>query len=153
MILDALIVGVLVAIMGTGWMYRNLQDEETQIVRQLRSMIGTQDSRLAADAIERYRLPEGREIVGVLNDRLTAVGLSDAVMDIAPGSVTEPAADGTHGYPIHVRLTPVPGSRIAELVNTIEFREPRLMIVSMQMTRIRSGDDAVDVTLELMGFR
>lgn len=152
-VLDGLIIVVLIAIAGTWQSYRSCRMKEIELGRRIIAMTGTQDSRLAADAIGRYHLPDGRDVVEILNETLESIGLSGTVMEMAPAAMTEPAADGTRGYPVHLRLAPVPGKRIADLLNAIEFQEPRLMIVTLQMTRIRSGYDAVDVTLELMGFR
>lgn len=152
-ILDGLIVVVLISILGTGLVYRNLSAGKARLLRRLHDTVDTRNNGSAAETIQRYRLPDGRDVIGVLNETLDSIGLSGVVMEMVPGAASEPVPDGTRGYPVHLRLAPVPAGRIAEMMNAFEFREPRLMIVSLQMTRIRSGDDAVDVTLELMGFR
>ncbi len=145
---------IVIALLGIGAAlagFRHIRSERVRLMRQAGAADLMASDTIVKDVLSRYRLPEELEVIGVLNDTLMRTGLSEAIMDITPGAVTD--KDGVLGYPVRLRLAPVPGNRIADLLNAIEYQEPRLMIVALQMTRIRSGDDAVDVTLDLMGFR
>lgn len=151
MVLDGLIVAACIGIIFTGIRLYSVRAERMRLEKQVFSSTRSRADIIARQTVSRYHHPDTTDILDILNDKLDETGLLHTVMDITPG--TPAVKDGVTGWPVRVRLAPVPGTRLSSLLNAVEHQAPRFMIISLQMTRIRSGDDAVDITMNLIMFQ
>jgi hypothetical protein len=142
-----LMIGIVVCITVVGFVRLNTlrADIRTALNRVPSSGIG-----IGAQLIRYYRLPENRNTLEILNEKLERLNLPGSIMDITPESPV--SENSTTAFSVRLRLTPVSSNQLADLLNTIEHSEPRFMITSLQLTRLRNADDAVDAVLELMIF-
>ncbi|HPQ40957.1 MAG TPA: hypothetical protein PLV45_11350 [bacterium] len=103
-----------------------------------------------AAALEHYRTESDTDLLDIVNRKLAAEHLDDAVMEL---TMAEPRHHG--GLTCRsatLRLSPVPGTGLSRLLNRMEQIEPRCMIESIRLTRIRSDAGAMDITMELSIF-
>ncbi len=142
-----LMIGIVVCVMIFGFVRLNSVRQEIQdaLHRIPSDTIG-----IGSQLIQLYRLPENRNMLEILNEKLEQLDLPGSVMDITPESPV--SENSITAYSVRVRLTPVSSNQLADLLNTIEHSEPRFMITSLQLTRLRNTDDTVDVVLELVIF-
>jgi hypothetical protein len=149
-VLDGLIVAACIGIIFAGIRLYSVRAERMRLEKQVFSSTRSRADIIARQVVSRYHLPDTTDFLDILNDKLAEAGFLDAVMDITPG--TPAVKDGVTGWPVRVRLAPVPGTRLSSLLNAVEHQAPRFMMVSLQMTRIRSGDNTVDITMNLIMF-
>ncbi|MGB3976905.1 MAG: hypothetical protein WBM02_05420 [bacterium] len=148
---DILIGVVCLCIILIGVRLVSLRTDGIRLQNRLARFSVGQSEIIAKQALDRYQLPIDTDALDVLNDKLAETGLLRAVMDLTPGNPIR--SNGVIGWPIRLRLSPVPGNRLVSLLNTIEDNAPRFMIASLQMTRIRSHDTHIDITMNLMMFQ
>lgn len=143
-----------IACIGLIFIGTHLVSLRAEKIRLQNRLVRFSDSRsevIAKQALDRYHLPADADVLDILNDKLAETGLLRSVMDITPGTPIK-SSDVT-GWPIRLRLSPVPGNRLVSLLNAIEDSAPRFMVISLQMTRIRSHSTHIDITMNLMMFQ
>ena len=150
-LLDILIIVASICIILLGFHLVSVRAEKIRLQNRLARSSQNRSNIIVEQALNRYQLPATMDMLDILNAKLTEIGVLHTVMDITP----EPpiTTQSVTGLPVRVRLAPVTGNHLASLLNAIEHRAPRFMIVSLQMTRIRSGESTVDITMNLIMFQ
>jgi len=150
--LDILIGITVLIFIGTVLGFIHAGDRLATVMEHYNTQTGPDDpgDATARAVLARYRVPPGQDLTAIIQEKIDAENLENAMMRMTPEA---PRESGDYvRQTVTVRLSPVPGPYLSRLLNRMDQVSPRCWIESLDLTRIRENSDAMDITMVVTVF-